>query len=100
MRETFDVAVARAVAPLSVLCEYALPFVKVGGIFLAYKGGDVKEEGAAARRALSETGGNLAAADGFFLPDGSGRSIVRIDKVAATKGKYPRSGNKPRSNPL
>ncbi len=100
MRETFDAAVARAVAPLSVLCEYALPFVRIGGIFLAYKGGDTVDERAAAKRALSETGGKIAAADEFVLSDGSGRSIIKIEKIAPTKLKYPRGGNKPRLYPL
>lgn len=100
-RETYDIAVARAVAPLGVLCEYALPLIKVGGIFVAYKGktGET-EEIESAQNAVKLTGGRLLDVNKFMLPDGSERNLVIIKKVAKTDKKYPRKGNKPRVNPL
>lgn len=89
LRESFDAATARAVAPLPALCEMCLPFVKVGGLFLALKGPD----GGAEQRSAADAARILGAR---FLPgvaltlEGAGRYIVRAEKIAPTPKKYPR----------
>ena len=99
LRESFDFAVARAVADMAVLSEYTLPFIKPGGKLIAYKG-DVDEELKNAERAINILGGKLEKVNKFTLPDGSKRSIIIVEKVAKTPVKYPRGQNKPRINPL
>lgn len=98
MRETFDVVVARAVAPLAVLAEYCLPLVRTGGVFLAYKA--VADETDSASTAIKLLGGKQKSIHHFTLPDGSERTIIEITKVAPTPSKYPRGQNKPRLTPL
>ena len=100
MRERFDVAVSRAVASLNLLAEYCLPYVKVGGVFASMKGPDVQEELEQAKQAVSLLGGKIREVKTFALPDGSGRSVILIDKVAPTPGKYPRHGSKIAKRPL
>ena len=90
-REKFDFATARAVANLTDLCEYCLPFVKVGGKFLALKGSDAQEEIRLAKDAVKVLGGKIAQTTEYTLPNGDGRTLVVIDKVSATPDKYPRS---------
>lgn len=95
LRETFDVAAARAVAGLATLCEYCLPFVKVGGCMLALKGPEVEGELSRARFAAKELGGTLRRVDALTLPpdstqNGASRRIVLFDKMTATPAKYPR----------
>lgn len=99
-RESFFVAVARAVAPLATLAEYALPLVKVGGKFIAYKGPDVEEELAAGEKAVKVLGGRILSSEKYLLPEGSGRSLIVIEKTAPTPAKYPRGQNKPRLSPI
>ena len=99
-RESFFVAVARAVAPFATLSEYALPMVKVGGKFIAYKGPDVEEELAAGKKAVTVLGGKILSAEKYRLPDGSGRSLIVIGKTSPTPAKYPRGQNKPRLSPI
>jgi len=99
-REKFDVATARAVAPLPVLCEYCLPFVKVGGIFLAMKG-NVEEEAETAKKAIVTLGGTIETLHHFTLPGTDmNRSIIVIRKVRATPAKYPRQAGKPEKEPI
>ncbi|MEI8200277.1 MAG: 16S rRNA (guanine(527)-N(7))-methyltransferase RsmG [Eubacteriales bacterium] len=99
-REKYDVATARAVASLAVLCEYCLPFVKVGGIFLAMKG-NVEEEAEAAKKAIVTMGGTLETLHNFTLPGTDmKRSIIVIRKVRATPAKYPRQAGKPEKEPI
>ena len=101
LRERFDVAAARAVASLPVLCEYCLPFVRVGGVFLAMKGQDDEEETAAAERAIQVLGGRLAETGRFNLPGTDmKRTIVTIEKIAATPAAYPRKAGKPERDPI
>jgi 16S rRNA (guanine527-N7)-methyltransferase len=100
LREQFDVATARAVAPLPALCEYCLPFVKPGGFFLAMKG-QAEPECSEALRAIRLLGGELADVREFVLPGTDmKRSIIRICKVSPTPGAYPRRAGKPESQPL
>ena len=98
-REQFDVCVARAVASLNTLCEYCLPFVKVGGMFLAYKSQNIDEELQSSTNALILLGGKLEKILKFDL-NGAERNIVVIRKVATTPKKFPRGKNKPRLEPL
>ena len=89
-REQYDFVTARAVAAMPVLCEYCLPLVKTGGFFAALKGPEVELELDGARVAIQTLGGTLEEIQRFTLPDGSGRSIVVIQKTASTPQKYPR----------
>ena len=100
-REAFDLATARAVAPLNLLCEYLLPFVKVGGQILALKGPGLDEEVAAAENALSILGGRFLRSDALPIPgrDWDHRAAW-IEKVAPTSDKYPRKAGKPEKKPL
>lgn len=98
-RETFDVATARAVAALPMLCEVCLPLVRVGGWFIAMKG-DAAEEVALARTACDKLGGKYSETQTFTLPDGSARSLVLIQKVAPTPPQYPRNGGVIAKRPL
>ncbi|MBQ9228065.1 MAG: 16S rRNA (guanine(527)-N(7))-methyltransferase RsmG [Eubacterium sp.] len=97
-RETFDVATARAVAPLNILAEYCLPYVKVGGYFIALKGS--KDEVPDALCAIGELGGELESNVSYKLPNGDPRSIVIIKKVSQTSTKYPRVNSKIAKSPL
>ncbi|MGN0807822.1 MAG: 16S rRNA (guanine(527)-N(7))-methyltransferase RsmG [Candidatus Coproplasma sp.] len=98
-REKFDCSVARAVARLNTLCEYCLPFVKVGGYFIAYKG-DADEEVKEAQNAIKVLGGRLERVEKYSLPDGDRRSLIVIKKVAPTPLKYPRGQGKERKAPI
>lgn len=100
-REAFDLATARAVAPLNLLCEYLLPFVKVGGRMLALKGPGLDEEVAAAENALATLGGQFLRSDALPIPgrDWDHRAAW-IEKVVPTPDKYPRKAGKPEKKPL
>ena len=101
LREHFDVCVSRAVSQLSVLTEYCLPFVKVGGVFVSYKSADCEEEVKAAKKAIHILGGELEEVKRFTLPGSDmGRALVVIRKVAHTSGKYPRKAGTPAKMPL
>lgn len=89
-KESFDIATARAVARLNVLCEYCLPFVKVGGKFIALKGKDGKEEVNLAENAIKILGGKLERVIEYKLPTGDERTLVIIKKIKPTPPKYPR----------
>ena len=100
LRERFDVCCARAVARLNTLSEYCAPFVKKGGLFVAYKG-DARDEIEEAANAFSVLGLRLKEAVPFELPQGAGkRTIVVCEKVKATPPQYPRGRGKERSKPL
>lgn len=98
-RETYDIATARAVASLDMLCEYCLPLVKKGGLFIALKG-DAKDEIVTAQAAIDKLGGEYSNEKAFVLPDGSQRSLVFINKISQTPPVYPRNGGKIAKNPL
>ena len=99
-RERYDVAVARAVAQLRELSEYCLPYVKVGGQFAAMKGPDCGEEIASARPGIGTLGGSIREVNELTISDGSGRSIVVIDKIRQTPVNYPRPSAKIAKKPL
>lgn len=100
LREIFDVATARAVSRLSVLCEYCLPLVKVGGAFLALKGGDCDEELREAYTAIKTLGGHIERIEEYSLPSGDKRTLIIIRKIAPTPKAYPRSQGKIKANAL
>ena len=99
MREEFDAAVSRGVAALNVLCELCLPFVRVGGVFVAYKGRGADEELAAAKNAIAVLGGRLARVERAPLGDAE-RALVVIEKIKATPAAYPRAFAKIKKRPL
>ncbi|WP_044956886.1 16S rRNA (guanine(527)-N(7))-methyltransferase RsmG [Butyrivibrio sp. LC3010] len=101
LREKFDVAVSRAVARFSTLCEYDLPYVKKGGCFIAYKGDKGIEEVKEAKNAIFLLGGKIKLVEEFVLPNSDiKRTICIIDKVQETSSKYPRKAGTPQKNPL
>jgi len=100
-RESYDIAVSRAVADLSMLCELTLPFVRVGGVFIAMKASDCDAELDAARNAIETLGGELCERRDYPLHDtGITRTALIIRKVRETPQKYPRRFAKIKSKPL
>ena len=100
-REQFDLCASRAVANLSTLSEYCLPFVKKGGSFVSYKSGEADEEIRSSENAVNILGGKIEKIEKFMLPDTDiGRALVQIDKVKNTPGKYPRKAGVPAKEPL
>lgn len=100
-REKFDFCVSRAVANLSTLSEYCLPFVKVGGSFIPYKSDSISDELLSAKNAVFLLGGSLKGKIEFLLPNSDiSRSLVVIDKVQNSSNKYPRKAGLPSKSPL
>lgn len=100
-REKFDLCVSRAVANLSTLSEYCVPFVKVDGYFISYKSGKVQEELDASRHAVDILGGKVENCLNYALADTDmERSLVVIHKLKPTKKAYPRKAGKPSKEPL
>jgi len=99
-RENFDIVTARAVTALPALLEYCLPFLKVGGIFLAMKGPSFEAELSAAENALKVLGGEYLGNEKFDLPGGDERRILKIRKIAPCGEKYPRREGMPEKRPL
>jgi 16S rRNA (guanine527-N7)-methyltransferase len=100
-REQYDIVTSRAVADLRLLCELCLPFVKVGGVFLAMKAEDSNEEVDAAGRAVSILGGQLRSAYQYTVPGTEVvRKVIRIEKIAPTPPRYPRRFSKIKKSPL
>lgn len=100
LRESFDIAVSRAVASLNTLCEYDMPYVKVGGRFIAMKGKEAQEEMVAAENAIHTLGGKLLQKHDFILGEAGERSIIEIKKIAATPDAYPRRSKHIKNKPL
>lgn len=100
LREQYDLACARAVASLPVLCEYCLPFVRRGGAFAAMKGPGAADELIAGEKAIRLLGAKAESTKAFTLPDGSERNIIICRKTSATSDKYPRHGSKIAKTPL
>ncbi len=102
-REKYDVVTARAVAPLAVLCELCIPYLRVGGRFFAMKGRGASEELCEAERAISVLGGRVAEVHEFSLyTDGEvqTRYIIEIEKTAPTPVAYPRQFSRIKKKPL
>lgn len=97
-REKYDTAAARAVAAMPMLAEYCLPFVKIGGMFLALKGpAENYKDGENAVRTL---GGEIAEVKEYALPNGDKRTLIIVKKVSPTAAKYPRNGGQISKKPL
>lgn len=100
-REQYDICVSRAVANLATLSEYCLPYVKVNGLFVPYKSGEIDEELKSSEKAVSILGGKVEEVVKFQLPGTDiGRSFVKIHKIKETKKKYPRKAGMPTKEPL
>lgn len=100
-REQYDFCVSRAVANLSTLCEYCMPYVKVGGRFVSYKSEKITEEAEKAKYAISVLGGKFERQVEFTLPDSDiYRNIYIIQKEKITPKKYPRKAGLPSKEPL
>lgn len=100
LREQYDFAVARAVANMPVLSEYCIPYVKVGGSFVALKGASATEEAKAAKSAVKLLGGEIVSLDTFSLLDAGERGIITVKKISQTSSKYPRNPGKISKQPL
>lgn len=100
-REQYDICISRAVASLSVLSEYCIPFVKIGGYFISMKGPDVTEEIEDSKNAIKLLGGKVVEQKSITIPKSDiVHSLIIIEKIKQTPTKYPRGGGKPRKNPL
>ena len=100
-REQFDISTSRAVANLSTLSEYLLPFIKVGGKCICMKGAEINEELNTAKRAIEILGGKVVNKDIFNLPQSDlGRSVIVLEKIKNTPGKFPRKPGTPAKEPI
>ena len=100
-REKFDLCVSRAVANLSTLSEYCLPYVSVDGMFVPYKSSEIDEELENSKKAVKILGGKIENVVKFQLPGTEiGRSFVKVRKIANTNKKYPRKAGLPAKEPL
>lgn len=100
-REKYDLAVSRAVANLSTLSEYCVPYVKVGGMFVPYKSGEIDEEVKTAQTAIKVLGGKQTEVVKFTLPGSDiNRSFVKIQKIKSTGKKFPRKAGLPTKEPI
>lgn len=99
-REKYDTALSRAVARINVLCEYCIPFLKIGGNFIAMKGPDLSEELDEAKSAIKLLGGEINSVNEFTLDGAGKRTIVVIKKIKPTPNAYPRISGKIKSKPL
>ena len=101
LREKFDLCVSRAVANMTTLSEFCLPFVKVGGMFISYKSDKITEEIKQAEKAIGLLGGKVKSQTEIYLPDSDiYRNLFAIEKVAACPKKYPRKAGLPAKEPL
>lgn len=100
-REQYDFAVSRAVANMSTLSEYCLPFVKKGGSFIPYKSGNIEEELKASAHAVSILGGKIENQVSFLLPNSEySRTLVQVKKIKNTPARYPRKAGLPSKEPI
>ena len=100
LRDSFDIAVSRAVASLNTLCEYDMPYVRVGGRMIAMKGKEAAEELSAAQTAIETLGGRMIADHEFVLGTAGERSIIEIEKIMPTPERYPRKSKQIKNKPL
>ena len=100
-REKFDLATARAVGRLPIICEYCLPFVKDGGTFIALKGRQYEEEATQAQKAIKVLGGEISDIMPVKLPEiDDKRAVIYIKKIKSTPKTYPRKAGTPERNPI
>lgn len=100
-REQYDICVSRAVANLSTLSEYCLPFVKIKGYFVSYKSGAIQDELEQSKNAVRILGGKIENVVTFQLPcSDAGRSLIKIRKIQQTSRKYPRKAGLPGKEPI
>lgn len=99
-REQYDLCVSRAVANISTLSEYCMPFVRKGGYFIPYKSGKIEEELAGGKGAVRKLGGIIEDIVSFTLPNSDERSLVKIKKQESINKKYPRKAGLPSKEPL
>lgn len=100
LRENYDFAVSRAVAQLNTLAEFCLPYVRLSGSFIAFKG-NLDDELDSAKNAIGILGGKVKQTYAFELPmDGGNRNLIQIEKVRPTPDRYPRAFGKIKSKPL
>lgn len=100
-REKYDIALSRAVAAMNVLCEYCLPFVKVGGYFICQKGPSYKEELDNAAKAIEVLGGKIKEVKNYKLANSEiTHYVIIIEKVKETPSRYPRKAGKPAAEPI
>lgn len=100
-REKFDVTLSRAVASIPTLSEYLLPFLKIGGLAVMYKGSKVDDELKTGEKAISTLGGKITKTIKFNLDEvESERNIIIINKIAHTDKRYPRAKNLPKTKPI
>lgn len=101
LRQKFDISVSRAVANLSTLSEYCIPFIKVGGIFASYKSEKVTDELEASQKAVSLLGCRMVRKEDFLLPNSDmNRTIILFQKEKETPKKFPRKAGLPSKEPL
>ncbi len=99
-REKFDFVTSRAVARQSVLCEYCLPYAKVGGLFVAMKGPKAQEELSESTKGIALLGGSVKDVIEYSLSDESARSLIVTEKISKTPKKYPRHNSQIKNKPL
>ncbi|WP_343210227.1 16S rRNA (guanine(527)-N(7))-methyltransferase RsmG [Anaerolentibacter hominis] len=100
-REQYNICTSRAVANLATLSEYCLPFLRIGGVFISYKSGNISEELDSSKKAIQILGGKIKGIQEFTLPGNEiARSLVVIEKVKHTGKKYPRTPGKPGKEPI
>lgn len=100
-RERYDLCLSRAVANLSSLSEYCMPFVKIGGYFIPYKSGEIEEEVEQGKKAVEILGGQIEKVEKFTLPGSDvARSLVIVKKIKGLSKKYPRKAGMPTKEPL
>ncbi len=101
IRESFDLCVSRAVANLSTLSEYCLPFVRSGGFFVSYKSGKAEDEIREAEAAIRLFGGRIEKKEEFLLPDSDfARTLIVVKKIKPTPKKFPRKAGLPGKEPI
>lgn len=100
LRDSFDVAISRAVASLNTLCEYDMPYVKVGGRFISMKSKEADAELSDAQNAITTLGGKLIGKHDFILGSAGERSIIEIEKISPTPDRFPRKSKQIKNKPL
>ena len=101
LRESFDMCISRAVANLAVLCEYCLPFVRVGGMFISMQGPDVSQAISEAEKAIKVLGGEISEIKKVSIPETDiNHSLIIIKKIRSTPSKYPRKAGKVKKEPI